>query len=119
MLGPIDFRVTAGETVFITGGNGSGKSTFLRLLTGLYPPQTGQIILDGGPVDPAHMQELRDRIAAVFADYFLFRKLYGVTVEAKDADALLQEMEIAGKTALSDGAFTTVHVSTGQRSAWR
>jgi putative ATP-binding cassette transporter len=115
VLGPIDFRVSAGETVFITGGNGSGKSTFLRLLTGLYPPQTGEIILDARPVDPAHMQELRDRIAAVFSDYFLFRKLYGVEVVAEDADALLAEMEVAGKTALRDGAFTTVQLSTGQR----
>ena len=115
VLGPIDFSIAAGECVFITGGNGSGKSTFLRLLTGLYPPQAGRIVLDGSPVDPAHMQGLRDRFAAVFADYFLFRKLYGVEVAEADAKALIEEMEVAGKTALHDGAYTTVQLSTGQR----
>ena len=42
-IGPIDFTLEAGELVFITGGNGSGKSTFLRVLSGLYPPNSGEI----------------------------------------------------------------------------
>ena len=46
-IGPIDFTLRAGELVFITGGNGSGKSTFLRVLAGLYPPDSGEITLDG------------------------------------------------------------------------
>jgi putative ATP-binding cassette transporter len=117
VLGPLDFKVTAGETVFITGGNGAGKSTFLRILTGLYPAQGGEILLDGHPVDEASLQAVRDCIAAVFADYFLFRKLYGLTdgLAPEDADALLEEMAIADKAAIRNGAFTTVQLSTGQR----
>ncbi len=117
VLGPLDFKVTAGETVFITGGNGAGKSTFLRILTGLYPAQGGQILLDGQPVDEVYLQDVRDRIAAVFSDYFLFRKLYGLTdtLAPEEADALLQEMDIVDKAAIRDGAFTTVQLSTGQR----
>ncbi|WP_158923910.1 cyclic peptide export ABC transporter [Acidisphaera sp. S103] len=117
VLGPLDFRVNAGETVFITGGNGAGKSTFLRILTGLYPAQGGEILVDSRPVDEANLQDVRDRIAAVFSDYFLFRKLYGLTdtMEPDEADALLREMAIADKAAIRDGAFTTVQLSTGQR----
>jgi putative ATP-binding cassette transporter len=114
-LGPVDFRVTAGETIFITGGNGAGKSTFLRLLTGLYRPESGLVRIDGQAVDPDGAQRLRDKVAAVFADYFLFQKLYGTEADPEDADALLRQMEIADKTGLQDGAFTTTRLSTGQR----
>ncbi|MDB5370187.1 MAG: cyclic peptide export transporter [Roseomonas sp.] len=114
-IGPIDFRVTAGEIVFITGGNGAGKSTFLRLLTGLYRPESGTVLLDGRAVDPDDLQILRDRIAAVFADYFLFHKLYGIEADPVVADALLEEMEIADKTSLQGDSFTTTRLSTGQR----
>ena len=114
-MGPIDFQVKAGETVFITGGNGAGKSTFLRLLTGLYRPQAGAVMLNGRPVEPERLQLVRDRIAAVFADYFLFQKLYGLDPDRDEAVGLLMEMEIGDKTAFEEGGFTTVRLSTGQR----
>src|SRR6188508_3194927 len=56
-IGPIDFNLHPGELVFITGGNGSGKSTFLRVLAGLYPPDSGQIRLNGQQIN----DETRDR----------------------------------------------------------
>jgi putative ATP-binding cassette transporter len=73
--------------------------------------------VDSWPVDEANLQDVRDRIAAVFSDYFLFRKLYGLTdtLVPEDADALLREMAISDKAAIRDGAFTTVRLSTGQR----
>ena len=40
-LGPLDLTLATGELVFIIGGNGSGKSTFVKMLTGLYLPQQG------------------------------------------------------------------------------
>ncbi|OEU67375.1 MAG: hypothetical protein BBJ57_02530, partial [Desulfobacterales bacterium PC51MH44] len=45
-VGPADLSIKAGEILFIIGGNGSGKSTFLKLLTGLYYPTSGTIKLD-------------------------------------------------------------------------
>ena len=41
-VGPLDFSLRSGELVFITGGNGSGKSTFLKLLAGLYEPDSAR-----------------------------------------------------------------------------
>ena len=46
-VGPFDFTLRSGELVFITGGNGSGKSTFMKVLAGLYTPDSGSIMLDG------------------------------------------------------------------------
>ena len=57
-IGPIDFDLQAGELVFITGGNGSGKSTFLRVLSGLYPPDSGEITLDGMNIDEQYARHL-------------------------------------------------------------
>lgn len=50
-LKPITMRIHAGETIFIIGGNGSGKSTFSKVLVGLYPNTTGQIQLDDQVID--------------------------------------------------------------------
>jgi putative ATP-binding cassette transporter len=46
-LGPLDFSLHPGEIVFVSGGNGSGKSTFAKVLTGLYQPEAGKVRLDG------------------------------------------------------------------------
>ena len=46
-VGPLNLTVKAGETIFLVGGNGSGKSTTLRLMTGLYPADEGVIEVDG------------------------------------------------------------------------
>ena len=49
-VGPISLNIERGSTVFITGGNGSGKTSFLYLLLSLYPTAHGTINVDGIPV---------------------------------------------------------------------
>src|SRR5262249_15899618 len=51
-MGPMDLTINAGEVVFVVGGNGSGKSTFMKMLTGLYPAMSGGIRMDGVKVEP-------------------------------------------------------------------
>ena len=77
-IGPIDFTLNPGELVFITGGNGSGKSTFLRVLSGLYPPNSGEITLDGVRIDDHNRDTYRGLMSAIFFDYHLFQRLYGI-----------------------------------------
>lgn len=73
-LGPVNFAVNAGEMVFIIGGNGSGKSTFINVLTGLYEPSEGQIYLNDTLINGN--TERQNLIAAVFTDNHIYSKNY-------------------------------------------
>jgi len=115
-IGPIDFNLHPGELVFITGGNGSGKSTFLRVLSGLYPPDSGQIRLNGQLIDDETRDTYRSLMSAIFFDYHLFRRLYGVPdPESGEVDRLLRQFRLDAKTSLTNGEFRTLDLSGGQR----
>jgi putative ATP-binding cassette transporter len=115
-IGPIDFTLQSGELVFVTGGNGSGKSTFLRVLAGLYPPDSGEITLDGMRINDETRDAYRSLMSAIFFDNHLFRRLYGIPEpEPGEVDRLLTQFRLADKTSLSGGEFRTLDLSGGQR----
>jgi putative ATP-binding cassette transporter len=115
-VGPIDFTMAMGEMVFIAGGNGSGKSTFLKLLTALYYPLRGTILLDGTPLTPRLYDSYRSLFSTVFTDYHLFDRLYGLRdVPQEEIDRLLRLAELTGKTHVVDGRFDTLELSGGQK----
>ena len=123
-VGPIDLTIKKGELIFITGGNGSGKSTFLKLMTGLYQPKAGQILVDvdeaGRPdttVSSANYQQYRNLFTTIFTDFHLFDKLYGIReTDPADINAVLKNMELpADKTTYRNGGFTNLRLSTGQK----
>jgi len=115
-LGPIDLEAHAGEILFIVGGNGSGKSTLLKTLTGLYHPQSGSITLDDTLLAQDSAVWFRSHFAAVFSEYHLFERLYGLyEVTPERVRELLVTMQISDKTAFENGRFTTLDLSHGQR----
>ena len=115
-IGPIDFTLQPGELVFITGGNGSGKSTLLRVLSGLYPPNSGEITLDGMRVDDHNRDSYRALMSAIFFDYHLFHRLYGIPQGgAGELERLLAQFRLSDKTGLVNGEFRTLDLSGGQR----
>jgi len=115
-IGPLDFSLRSGELVFITGGNGSGKSTFLRVLAGLYSPDSGEITLDGMQITDDTRDMYRALMSAIFFDNHLFRRLYGIPEpEPGEVERLLTKFRIADKTSLSNGEFRTLDLSGGQR----
>jgi putative ATP-binding cassette transporter len=115
-VGPIDFTLRSGDLVFITGGNGSGKSTFLKLLAGLYQPDSGEILLDGTPVDDSNRDVYRALIAAIFVDYHLFQRLYGIAdPDPAEVRRLLTQFRLLDKTRLTGGEFGNLDLSGGQR----
>jgi len=115
-LGPIDLDITAGEMLFIVGGNGSGKSTLLKAMTGLYHPQSGAVTMDDTLVSSETATWYRSHFAAVFSEYHLFERLYGLgDVPIERVNELLNLMQISHKTAYENGRFTTLDLSHGQR----
>jgi putative pyoverdin transport system ATP-binding/permease protein len=113
---PSSFRIDAGEVLFIVGGNGSGKSTLLKVLTGLYAPTAGELLVDGIVVRPENVASYRDMISAIFSDFHLFAKLYGLAgVEEEAVHRLITRMRLDGQTAFVNRRFTKLDLSTGQK----
>lgn len=115
-LGPINYTFERGGVYFIRGNNGSGKTTLMRILIGLIQPQSGQIFVDGAPLSLPASSQYRDLFAVVFSDFFLFKKLYGLSVSApEETDRLLKLFKMSDKVKISEGEFSDIHLSTGQR----
>lgn len=115
-LGPLSLTIRRGETLFIVGENGCGKTTLIKLLLGLYRPNTGQLLLDGQPVGEDRLDSYRQLFSAVFSDYYLFDTLIpGESTLTAEAQGYLERLAIAHKVSIHEGAFTTTDLSTGQR----
>jgi putative ATP-binding cassette transporter len=115
-VGPFDLAIQRGETVFVTGGNGSGKSTFVKLLTGLYHPLRGRLVMNGVAIGPDRMAAYRETMATVFADFHLFARLYGVEhPDPAEAADLMRWMEMERVTVLNGNRFGRRDLSAGQR----
>ncbi|WP_261893593.1 multidrug ABC transporter permease/ATP-binding protein [Vibrio cyclitrophicus] len=117
-VGPINFKIERGEHIFVIGGNGSGKSTFARLLTGLYRPHAGQVYVDGNEVTQQHWQDYRQQFSAVFSDFHLFHQIVdgeGQDIDSKDIDEWMVRLEMAHKVDHKQGTLSDVRYSQGQR----
>ncbi len=115
-VGPINLKIQAGEIIFLMGGNGSGKSTFLKLLTGLYVPRSGRLLVNGQTVTAGQLPRFRNLFSIIFTDFHLFDRLYGLSsIDDAQLNQLLADMDIANKTSYYEGRFSHLQLSTGQR----
>jgi putative ATP-binding cassette transporter len=116
-IGPIDARFQPGEVVFLVGGNGSGKTTFAKLLCGLYRPAHGTIAVDGMTLGVGEESRYRELFATVFADFHLFDRLLGTSTLADDkkVEGYLERLHLRNKVRLTEGVFSTLQLSQGQR----
>ncbi|MGB0524654.1 MAG: ATP-binding cassette domain-containing protein [Flammeovirgaceae bacterium] len=115
-LGPIDFSIRKGEIIFIVGGNGSGKSTFLKAITRLYRPTQGTFKLDGKALDENELAGYSNLFSVIFTDFHLFDRLYGLQkVKSKRVNKLIHFMGLQDKTTFDGHRFTNLELSTGQK----
>jgi putative ATP-binding cassette transporter len=115
-IGPLSVGISRGETIFIVGGNGSGKTTFLKVLAGLYYPDAGLMRIDGRPVEEHGYAAYRELFSAIFSDYHLFDRLYGLgRVDESRVTSLLKLMDLQDKTRYVDGRFENQDLSSGQK----
>ncbi len=73
-----------GSSLALVGENGSGKTTLIKLLTRLYQPTSGRILLDGRNLTEWDEQALRERIGVIFQDFTRYQMLVGENVGAGD-----------------------------------
>ena len=80
----IDLHLPPGSSLALVGENGSGKTTLIKLLTRLYTPDSGRILLDGMPLPEWQDEALKARIGVIFQDFTRYQMLVGENVGAGD-----------------------------------
>lgn len=115
-LGPISLELHPGELVFLVGGNGSGKSTFMKVLTGLYEPTRGEVTLAGRQITTLNREWYREHFSVVFSDFHVFNKLLGQQNSEVDglAERCLRLLHMEQKVAVHERTFTTLNLSQGE-----
>lgn len=97
VLKGISFKVNPGETVAIVGATGAGKSTIINLLSRFYEIDSGEITLDGVSINNYELDNLRDKIAVVLQDVFLFADSIFNNITLNDERISLAEVKEAAE----------------------
>jgi ATP-binding cassette subfamily B protein len=85
-LQDINLHLLPGRSLALVGENGSGKTTLVKLLTRLYEPEQGRILLDGLDLRQWDVDRLRARVAVIFQDFARYQFLMGENIGAGDVD---------------------------------
>jgi ATP-binding cassette subfamily B protein len=83
-LANVSFQISPGESLALVGENGSGKTTLIKLLTRLYDPSEGSIVLDGLDLQEWDVEALRQRIGVIFQDFGRYQFSVGENIGAGD-----------------------------------
>lgn len=91
VLRQADYVFQEGECVRLTGKNGSGKSTFIKLLCGLYTPVSGEIRINGAPLSQWSLESLQEQILYINQDETLLNETFRTYLELMNGSALSPE----------------------------
>ena len=90
----VDLFLPKGQSLALVGENGAGKTTFIKLLAGLYRPTEGRVLLDGRDLKDWGDEELRKRIGVIFQDFNQYQLLLRENVAFGSVDHLGDELRV-------------------------
>jgi ATP-binding cassette subfamily B protein len=105
VLNKLDFQLTPGERVALVGENGQGKTTIVKLLTRLYDPLEGQILLDGVDLREYNLEDLYREIAVIFQDFMRYEMSARENIAVGKIDDLthLEDLQVAARKSMAAG----------------
>jgi ATP-binding cassette, subfamily B, multidrug efflux pump len=106
VLKDVSFNIRSGQTVGIIGPTGAGKSTLVNLLSRFYDTSSGEVRVDGLNVKDWELSKLRDSMATVMQDIFLFSDTIEGNIAYGNPDASFQDVQSAAKMAEADDFIT-------------
>ena len=107
ILSGLTFHIKAGQSVALMGKTGSGKSSLFYLLTRLYDPSSGEILIDGKNIQEIQKKSLRAQIVPVWQDPFLFSKSIGDNIRIADNSSNKERMEKAARVSDVEDAISS------------
>jgi subfamily B ATP-binding cassette protein MsbA len=107
-LSDVSFEVRRGETVALVGPSGGGKSTILNLIPRFYDPTSGRVLVDGHDLRHVTLTSLRDQIALVIQEPFLFDDTIRANIGYARPEASQAEIEQAAREAAAHDFILTL-----------
>jgi len=109
-LQDINLHIKPGESLALVGENGSGKTTLIKLLTRLYSPNKGYVLLDGTDLEDWDESTLRQRIGVIFQDFARYQLLLGENIGAGDVQHFDDEAQWrqAAERGMADAVIDTM-----------
>ena len=100
----INLHITPGESLAIVGENGSGKTTLIKLLTRLYAPTEGRILVDGLDLQEWDTNAIREKIGVIFQDFARYQLIVGENIGIGDVDNIDDgnQIEEAARKGMAD-----------------
>ena len=102
VLKDINVVLNAGDVVAVVGRNGAGKTTFIKLLCGLYRPVSGTIYVNGVDLQTISEEEYYKLLSAVFQDYKLYAFLLGQNIAANQDFNEDEVMDVCDEVSISN-----------------